>query len=163
MLYREMSEEYAANKLTLRMEPEGEISASLKEVKFLSPAGLLRYIWLTRNMGTCMTAVLRKSHLALLCTSAYVRGQALSNDSLSTFLAPAAMEHAYPSLPNTCSRAVILHHGVWCIQLLFVKEPESVSVYTPAGMRRMQRKPKSQSRMPRLQKQMSQVRRMSHL
>lgn len=40
---REMSEEYAANKLTLRMEPEGKIDASIREVKFLSPAGLLRW------------------------------------------------------------------------------------------------------------------------
>ena len=42
MLCREMSEEYAANRLTLHMEPEGDISASLREVKFLSTDGLLR-------------------------------------------------------------------------------------------------------------------------
>ncbi|CAL5229315.1 g12619 [Coccomyxa viridis] len=42
-VFREMSEEYAANRLTLHMDPEGELSASLREVKFLSPAGLARY------------------------------------------------------------------------------------------------------------------------
>ena len=68
-----MSEEYAANKLTLRMEPEGEISASLREVKFLSPAGLLR--WVTDhnsdNEHGC-SAPKSITDSPLLCTSALV-------------------------------------------------------------------------------------------
>ena len=51
MLCREMSEEYAANKLTLHMEPEGEIKASIREVKFLSAAGLLRWAPCTLSQG----------------------------------------------------------------------------------------------------------------